>query len=575
MAYIFPNSTIILYDNVPLDPSYRNTLYFRSLVDQVAYFHSGGGYPNAHAIVELTAQSYQRQERNTCRIEVPIGTAYTANYMAFRNNSFEGKWFYAFITSVEYINHTVTQIEYEIDIMQTYLFDVELKPCFVEREHLSRANDTIGANILPEHFNLGEYRYENLKELKTGLTDYTIIVGITTDGPTDNLVHSIGKEYDGVFSGLALYAFTNPNDVVAFINAHITVIDNIVAMWMVPSLIVPPYDSGSHLIGSTARSISFANNLGDPITGTEDFDGYVPTNKKLYTYPYNYFEVVNGQGSSLVTRYEWFTDFTPRFHITGTMMQPVSLVCRPANYKGINNAGGSGGLGALRYDFNESIELTGYPICSWTYDSYQRWVSTRMPQVIRAGIVKTAMALPSVTGATIERFRNAEGQMTSFWRDVNTGRIDTTKNAIQKRNTLWGAKSLLSSAQKLYEESYEASLATDPVKGSLSSANPDFAAGLMTFWTHRSHISGEMARVVDNYFSVFGYQTNLVKIPNRDNRNYWNYVKTQGCVLEKVPAAKVSASDIADIEAIYDNGITFWHDPTMVNEYTDANMRNN
>ena len=134
---------------------------------------------------------------------------------------------------------------------------------------------------------------------------------------------------------------------------------------------------------------------------------------------------------------------------------------------------------------------------------------------------------------------------------------------------------LLNKTASLYEKRYEASIAQDPLKGNSASGNSDFAAGLMNFYRYRGHISGEVAKEIDNYFSVFGYQTNEVKVPNRTGRTIWNYVKTANCTLTKKAAGKVTAADISQMEGIYDNGITFWHQPDKVGDYSDANMRAN
>ena len=53
----------------------------------------------------------------------------------FQNTEFNSKWFYAFITKIEYIQKNLTRIYFDIDIFQTWHFDVTWKPSFVVREH--------------------------------------------------------------------------------------------------------------------------------------------------------------------------------------------------------------------------------------------------------------------------------------------------------------------------------------------------------------------------------------------------------------------------------------------------------
>ena len=38
--------------------------------------------------------------------------------MMFQNSAYGDKWFYAFITSVEYVNDVTSNISFEIDVMQ-------------------------------------------------------------------------------------------------------------------------------------------------------------------------------------------------------------------------------------------------------------------------------------------------------------------------------------------------------------------------------------------------------------------------------------------------------------------------
>ena len=87
--YIEPNSIIKVYNNIPLDPSYNHSVYFNTISEQNAYFHSG---------IEkftFTRQSYQRIERGRMRVNANAESLYDCNYLAFRNTNFGSKWFYS------------------------------------------------------------------------------------------------------------------------------------------------------------------------------------------------------------------------------------------------------------------------------------------------------------------------------------------------------------------------------------------------------------------------------------------------------------------------------------------------
>lgn len=80
-------------------------------------------------------------------------------------------------------------------------------------------------------------------------------------------------------------------------------------------------------------------------------------------------------------------------------------------------------------------------------------------------------------------------------------------------------------------------------------------------------ITPRYAQMIDNYFSMFGYKTNQVKIPNTTGRLSWNYVKTVGCDVQgSIPQYATEA-----INAIFNTGITIWHNPAWVGDYTRDN----
>ena len=115
MAYIAPNSTIEIFGDVSLSKGQEDTLYFASTSAKDSYF-SG-----ITKLKTLTAQSYTRKERGYIRIEATMAQVYNACYMRYKNTSFENKWFYAFILSVNYVNNITVEIEFEIDVMMTWM----------------------------------------------------------------------------------------------------------------------------------------------------------------------------------------------------------------------------------------------------------------------------------------------------------------------------------------------------------------------------------------------------------------------------------------------------------------------
>lgn len=159
MSYIVPNSTIKVFRRsntgpIPFDVNYENTCYFPNAAAQESYM-------NAFNPIIIDANSYQRVNSGVIKISTGINdnnidALYNANYMAFKNTSFENKWFYCFVDRTEYLNNNTVTMWYHLDVIQTYMFDWRLNQCLIEREHT--VTDRFGEHTLPEGLETGPYR---------------------------------------------------------------------------------------------------------------------------------------------------------------------------------------------------------------------------------------------------------------------------------------------------------------------------------------------------------------------------------------------------------------------------------
>lgn len=80
-------------------------------------------------------------------------------------------------------------------------------------------------------------------------------------------------------------------------------------------------------------------------------------------------------------------------------------------------------------------------------------------------------------------------------------------------------------------------------------------------------IKPEFAKMIDDYFSMYGYATNRVKVPNLTSRPNWNYIKCVGAnILGGIPD-----EDLLNIRNLFNNGITLWHNPNTFLDYNQPN----
>lgn len=219
MSYILPNSTMYVYTRnntaqIPFDVDHENTVIFSSKQEQESYFYS---VPH----IELSNQSYQRVNKGIIKIAPPvlddkaIATFCDANYIAFKNVSFENKWFYAFVDRAEYINNNTVMLFYHIDVIQTYMFDWLFNQCLIEREHTT--DDAFGKYTIPEGLETGPYRsYRaecNLEDSHspTGLAfmhnrfEYIPCIVLACAFDVNNL--SWSSEFDNVIPGVLVPGF--------------------------------------------------------------------------------------------------------------------------------------------------------------------------------------------------------------------------------------------------------------------------------------------------------------------------------------------------------------------------------
>lgn len=63
-------------------------------------------------------------------------------------------------------------------------------------------------------------------------------------------------------------------------------------------------------------------------------------------------------------------------------------------------------------------------------------------------------------------------------------------------------------------------------------------------------------------FSIRGYATNLVELPNLHTRKSWNYIQTVKC---NIVSHDIDVVDLERIKQCFDNGITLWHTKDIAN----------
>ena len=511
MINIIPQSEVRLL-KTPLEKDSEHTLNFLGIEFQTTYFLS-------KTVVSFTDFTYVR-DNQTIVVDKSYDQIYTCNYLMYRNNGFNNKYFYAFITKMEYVSENSTRIYFEIDSMQTWYFQINFNNVFVERETVS--NDAIGLHTLPEGLETGEY-ITTTPQSSSHIGTTCLAMGLSTG--------NWGANINSQYTGINYVFFEDNNDQYAYgaLNRYKdTILDNdeaIVCIFPVPKAMINDYITWNQPIGSTGLTYGIlSNNNINGAFSLGTFGGswqnklgtYTPRNNKLLCYPYRYLMLTNNNGGNNTYKFEDFSG-NPSFNVYGALVPSCSFLCVPNGYKGAT------------LNYSESLVGAKLPLACWTSDLYTNWATQN-------GINKDFANIVNENDAQIANFMSMTGI---------------------------GNNGVFGSMKEIYSHSQ----IPNALKGNTNGGDINYSLGNTNFLLYTMFIKPEYAEVIDDYFDKYGYKVNEVKVPNLNSRLYWNYIKTIGCDF----TGDIPQEDLQKIKDIFNNGVTFWHDPTKFLDYSQTN----
>lgn len=175
------NSTLIIAKNIKIDKTYNNILSYSSseMLELV----------EKNKVAKSTDFSFIRGT-GIVKTSFNYSDAIKCNYMAFQNEDFSNKWFFAFIDSIEYKGNNNTIIHYTIDAWSTFYKDLKITESFVLREHVN--DDIIGNYTLNEDIGVGEVVCLGYETEESVAGNYNFICVMSSYNP------ATGKDYDGI-----------------------------------------------------------------------------------------------------------------------------------------------------------------------------------------------------------------------------------------------------------------------------------------------------------------------------------------------------------------------------------------
>lgn len=555
-----PETVVRLLSNVPLSLNETNQLWFDTVTAQQTYF-------SGKVSRTYNQFTYQRKERNYVAVETNAELLYNVNYIMFQNSNFANKWFYAYVTEIEYKNHNTSWVYYEIDPFQTWLFELNFKQSFIEREHTPRynADGTPVINTIDEGLNYGS-EYKIIDDSSYKNYGDTIFILVTSkdylhklpDGLERPFPENIGNVPQGFFnyifpislSGYKEYTYKNfslmswaefydkLNQDTAFVgkvvnltlldfvplnvsvdnaNANITNMDNV-------SLYNARNDLG--LTGSILyiNDGAFTPSVIDCGNKYSSFPNYAES--KLLMYPYSYTKVTDMRGNEFDIKNEHITGQDLKFSVRGSIAPQCKTAYEVVNYKDKTNL--------LDGIINNNVSSMAI------IDDYTAAYLQGNQNVLMTGAaVNVVSSIASIVGNSM--IGNIGGAVSS-----GVGGITDILMLNAKMKDIDNHPSNLRNQGNNY--------------------NFDFANKYTGIRIIKYTVTDEYQKILTDFFKMYGYKVNRVKVPNLHTRQSWNYVKTVDCTI----VANIPQDDLNSIKQMFNKGITLWHN-TDVGNYNLSN----
>lgn len=473
----------------------------------------------------------------------------------YKNADYDQKYYFAYITGIRYINDEMTEIQIKTDVFQTWQFDFIYKESFVERKHVT--DDVAGKYTIAEPVATGEYvvndtsYYDNLDDYAY-IVQTTEMLGSSGSPPLTDFIYA--TDFGGIPSaGYAWVALTQ-SELLYILSNFGNKPETIYNVYVVPKMSIdltqrepdttptPFWFHGQHYPETDFYSVNKPS----------DVNGYTPRNKKLLTYPYCYLLMSNNAGIQNILQYEKFTEATCDFRIDALPCVNGAVKCTPMYYTQVRGA-----------NPEEGILAGKYPTINWSKDNYATWLiansETNRNQVI-SGTVATAVGLTS-TGLAIA------GLLAMAITGVGTVPALIGLGAMG----VAGAGSTgagLMQIQNAISTDNEHRKIPDSASGLAGAVDINICNDEAGFFFYRYSIKQEFAKIIDNFFDMFGYKVNTMEVPNLHTRTNWNYLKM---ISPNVESTDVPDTDLNEYKQMLTAGITFWHNINTFRDYSQSN----
>lgn len=573
VSNVIPAAEVIFLAGIP-DISGENTIFFYDRYTQEIWFRQ-----HESPTLSSRADTYTNINimRGTMMVNYDAETILNgANYIMIKNKN---KWYYCFLTGVVQNSVNSSTVSFEVDALQTYLFDYGIVQAYIEREHVT--NDTVqniytGKSALKDQLECGDYIIDERKTNSLG--GYSVIVWSAQNASGSQTSSTHYGLYNGVDGHrINRSSYGNDNDFANAINVYINDLTEAGA--------------GNSIVGICQVPNTFYGN--NPYTLTintpDAVDNYTPRNKILLSYPYTFCVAGSNTGPSSELMFELADTYNISCLCYYMLSPSPQAIMFPQNYRNLTN------------DVDDAIKIDAYPQCAYAIDSYKAWLALNSNQVSAQYVnnltnYNTAMEIAGNNRALADQntFLNSIGSLGGVISGLATGNIigavgsgisgitGAIGSQISANNSYINTKIQASASSAMAVRSLNAKM-NDAEKMPMtprggSGGNAPFQymfftgsgtanAGMGDFFLERRSIKYEQAVRLDNYYDMYGYKVDRLGIPNEDHRvNYW-YTKTASIML----SGAIPYQYMSQIETRYNSGLRWWRSEALFGNFSIDN----
>lgn len=620
-----PSGAVYLCANAIIDISYSNTIDFKSPSEQLSYWGSLVKYT-------MTDFMYIRRTQSSIKVNKSLTDLDNINYLYFKAEE-GGKMYFCFVTSKEYISENASYIYFETDVLQSYMFDYEVKQSYVLQEHCDRwtvdhkpifsrtaENLDYGSEYtLESAFNIeAEDSYQSrdswyLVAMKTGFTGTVQPPSEFMKSPSPYIYLLIGgtTAYSPIQAKVKLPDGNTDNTVIvdiyqigAFMRAMATSeLGNFVQQ--IVRLPYLPFDfnitDDNRIIDTTSDECEFSY-VGLPYAGVtayfmtlkyySDGRGNKDSFRKLAE-----MNLLEGLEDSVPTAEQWAEVKQNPYNVERDKRFESKLLTHPYRYNLFTDWKNQPIIIKNEYIGGDKIAVN-YFQCIGFNGPARYWVDNyrKDPEGRASSIVQPIQEdLPIISDAYYTYMLQNRNQIqadrenlkASNLTAVNNAMLGGTASGIMSGNLtglLGGLGKGIVSGYTTYqtgETNYQNMVRSQNALQKDLRNLPDTIVscndGTFNMYDDNRYISFyrmkiccEFEELLADTFATSGYTVKRVKVPNLRSRLRYNYIKTVGANI----VGSINQDDLARIKAIFNNGVTFWHYNTVNFKPYDYSLEN-